>query len=79
MTIELAARVRRIKPSPTLAVTTKAGELKAAGNDVLSLGAGEPDFDTPDHIKAAAVKAIADGFTKYRQAILLQPVSGAAQ
>ncbi len=65
MTIELAARVRRIKPSPTLAVTAKAGELKAAGKDVLSLGAGEPDFDTPDHIKAAAVKAIADGFTKY--------------
>ncbi len=65
MTIELAARVRRIKPSPTLAVTAKAGELKAAGKDVLSLGAGEPDFDTPDHVKAAAVKAIADGFTKY--------------
>jgi len=65
VTIELAARVRRIKPSPTLAVTAKAGELKAAGKDVLSLGAGEPDFDTPDHIKAAAVKAIADGFTKY--------------
>lgn len=65
MTIELAARVRRIKPSPTLAVTAKAGELKAAGKDVLSLGAGEPDFDTPDHVKAAANRAIADGFTKY--------------
>lgn len=65
MTIELAARVRRIKPSPTLAVTAKADELKTAGKDVLSLGAGEPDFDTPDHIKAAAVKTIADGFTKY--------------
>jgi len=65
VTIELAARVRRIKPSPTLAVTAKAGELKAAGKDVLSLGAGEPDFDTPDHVKAAANRAIADGFTKY--------------
>nr|WP_275949351.1 pyridoxal phosphate-dependent aminotransferase [Nevskia ramosa] len=61
----LAARVGRIKPSPTLAVTAKAGELKAQGLDVLSLGAGEPDFDTPAHVKAAAVKAIADGFTKY--------------
>jgi len=61
----LAARVGRIKPSPTLAVTAKAGELKAQGLDVLSLSAGEPDFDTPDHVKAAAVKAIADGFTKY--------------
>lgn len=61
----LAARVGRIKPSPTLAVTAKAGELKAQGLDVLSLSAGEPDFDTPDHVKAAAIKAIADGFTKY--------------
>ncbi|MBX6420440.1 MAG: pyridoxal phosphate-dependent aminotransferase [Nevskia sp.] len=61
----LAQRVRRIKPSPTLAVTAKAGELKAQGKDVLSLGAGEPDFDTPDHVKAAAVKAIHAGFTKY--------------
>lgn len=61
----LAQRVGRIKPSPTLAVTAKAGELKAQGKDVLSLGAGEPDFDTPDHIKAAAQKAIESGFTKY--------------
>ena len=65
MAIELASRMRRIKPSPTLAVTAKAGELKAAGKDVLSLGAGEPDFDTPAHVKAAAEKAIRDGFTKY--------------
>ncbi|MDR3418121.1 MAG: pyridoxal phosphate-dependent aminotransferase [Nevskia sp.] len=63
--MELAERVRRIKPSPTLAVTAKAAELKAQGKDVLSLGAGEPDFDTPDHVKAAAEKAIRDGFTKY--------------
>jgi aspartate aminotransferase len=61
----LAARVGRIKPSPTLAVTAKAAELKAAGHDVLSLGAGEPDFDTPAHVRAAATKAIADGFTRY--------------
>lgn len=65
MEFELAARVRRIKPSPTLAVTAKAGELKAQGKDVLSLGAGEPDFDTPAHVKAAGEKAIRDGFTKY--------------
>ncbi|WP_067517936.1 pyridoxal phosphate-dependent aminotransferase [Endozoicomonas ascidiicola] len=54
-----------VKPSPTLAVTTKAAELRAAGHDIIGLGAGEPDFDTPEHIKAAAVKAIADGKTKY--------------
>jgi aspartate aminotransferase len=63
--VELSERVRRIKPSPTLAVTAKAGELKAQGKDVLSLGAGEPDFDTPAHIKAAAEKALREGFTKY--------------
>lgn len=65
MDFTLAARVGRIKPSPTLAVTAKANELKAAGQDVLSLGAGEPDFDTPAHVCAAATKAIADGFTRY--------------
>ncbi|KEI71627.1 pyridoxal phosphate-dependent aminotransferase [Endozoicomonas elysicola] len=54
-----------VKPSPTLAVTAKAAELRAAGHDIIGLGAGEPDFDTPEHIKAAAVKAIADGKTKY--------------
>ncbi len=58
-------RVQMVKPSPTLAVTTKAAELRAAGHDIIGLGAGEPDFDTPEHIKAAAVKAIADGKTKY--------------
>ncbi len=63
--MQLAERVSRIKPSPTLAVTAKAAELKAQGKDVLSLGAGEPDFDTPAHVKAAAEKAIRDGFTKY--------------
>ena len=65
MELSLAQRVGRIKPSPTLAVTAKANELKAAGKDVLSLGAGEPDFDTPEHIKEAARGAIARGFTKY--------------
>ncbi|MGQ0530708.1 MAG: pyridoxal phosphate-dependent aminotransferase [Panacagrimonas sp.] len=65
MDLQLAQRMGRIKPSPTLAVTAKAGELKAQGLDVLSLGAGEPDFDTPEHIKEAAQKAIRDGFTKY--------------
>jgi len=57
--------LKRIKPSPTLAVSQKARELKAAGKDVISLGAGEPDFDTPDNIKQAAIKAINDGDTKY--------------
>jgi aspartate aminotransferase len=61
----LAARLDRIKPSPTMAVTNKARELKAAGRDVIGLGAGEPDFDTPDSIKEAAYKAIAEGDTKY--------------
>src|SRR5882724_6537875 len=61
----VSQRSTRIKPSPTLAVTAKAAELKAQGKDVLSLGAGEPDFDTPQHIKDAAVGAIAKGFTKY--------------
>ena len=63
--MELSQRSGRIKPSPTLAVTAKAAELKAQGIDVLSLGAGEPDFDTPQHIKDAAIKALRDGFTKY--------------
>jgi aspartate aminotransferase len=57
--------LKRIKPSPTLAVTQKARELKAAGKDVISLGAGEPDFDTPNNIKQAAIKAINEGDTKY--------------
>lgn len=65
MEIQLANRVKRIKPSPTLAVTQRAAELKAAGHDIVSLGAGEPDFDTPEHIKEAAIKAIHEGKTKY--------------
>lgn len=72
MSTPLSERVQRIKPSPTLAVTAKANELKAAGKDVIGLGAGEPDFDTPDFIKEAAIKAINTGFTKYT------PVDGTA-
>ncbi|NVJ98696.1 MAG: pyridoxal phosphate-dependent aminotransferase, partial [Alphaproteobacteria bacterium] len=61
----LSQTLDRIKPSPTIAVSTKARELKAAGKDVIGLGAGEPDFDTPDHIKEAAIAAIWEGQTKY--------------
>ena len=57
--------LKRIKPSPTIAVTQKARELKASGKDIIGLGAGEPDFDTPENIKQAAIKAIKDGDTKY--------------
>jgi aspartate aminotransferase len=63
--IQLSARARAIKPSPTLAVTARAAEMRAAGRDVIGLGAGEPDFDTPEHIKEAAQRAIAEGYTKY--------------
>ena len=57
--------LKRIKPSPTIAVTSKAREMRAAGRDVIGLGAGEPDFDTPDNIKEAAIQAIKNGETKY--------------
>src|SRR6478752_253690 len=57
----LAEQLKRIKPSATIAVTDKARALKQAGRDVIGLGAGEPDFDTPDNIKEAAIKAIRDG------------------
>ena len=57
--------LKRIKPSPTIAITQKARELRAAGKDVIGLGAGEPDFDTPDNIKNTAIQAIRDGDTKY--------------
>ena len=60
-----SAALARIKPSPTLAITTRVLELKRAGVDVIGLGAGEPDFDTPDFVKEAAIKAIRDGQTKY--------------
>ncbi len=64
----IADSLKRVKPSPTIAVSTKAAELKAAGRDVIGLGAGEPDFDTPDNIKEAAIKAIWEGKTKYTPA-----------
>ena len=65
MTIKLSSRVQAVKPSPTLAITARAAALRAEGKDVIGLGAGEPDFDTPEHIKEAARKAIAAGKTKY--------------
>jgi len=68
--VKLAGRVSKVKPSETLAITAKANALRAQGRDVIGFGAGEPDFDTPDHIKKAAIQAIEAGFTKYT------PVSG---
>ena len=61
----VARRVQHLRPSPTLAVDAKAKSLRADGVDIINLSAGEPDFDTPEHIKEAAIKAIEDGFTKY--------------
>ena len=63
--MRLAERTKAIKPSPTLAMNAKASALKAAGVDVTNFGVGEPDFDTPENIKEAAIKALRDGFTKY--------------
>ena len=65
LSIQTSARIQRVKPSPTLAVTALANQLRAQGRDVIGLAAGEPDFDTPDHIKQAAIKAIINGMTKY--------------
>lgn len=65
MDIQLSNRVQNVKPSPTLAVTARAAELRAEGRDVIGLGAGEPDFGTPEHISAAAIKAINEGQTRY--------------
>ncbi|HEX2548417.1 MAG TPA: aminotransferase class I/II-fold pyridoxal phosphate-dependent enzyme, partial [Gammaproteobacteria bacterium] len=62
---DLSSRVQRIKPSPTLAVSARADELIASGKDIINFGVGEPDFDTPAHIKQAAIEAIQQGFTKY--------------
>ena len=61
----LASRLSRIQPSPTLAMTARAAELKAQGQDIISLSAGEPDFPTPEHIQQAATKAMAEGITRY--------------
>jgi aspartate aminotransferase len=65
MTLATSRRVQRVKPSPTLAVTARAAKLKAEGKDIIGLGAGEPDFDTPVHIADAGVEAIRKGFTRY--------------
>ncbi len=65
MNLQLSQRVQAIKPSPTLAVTVRAAEMRAAGHDIIGLGAGEPDFATPQHIKDAAVDALNKGYTKY--------------
>ncbi len=73
MEYQLSDRAASLAPSLTLAITAKAKELRASGEDVIGFGAGEPAFDTPQHIKDAAVKALADGFTKYT------PASGNAE
>ena len=65
MTVKLSSRIQRVKPSPTLAVTALANQLRAEGRDVIGLAAGEPDFDTPEHIKQAAIDALNQGYTKY--------------
>jgi aspartate aminotransferase len=65
VTLPVARRVQRVKPSPTLAVTARAAKLKAQGKDIIGLGAGEPDFDTPHHIVQAAISAMRAGFTRY--------------
>ncbi len=65
MTLPVSRRVQRVKPSPTLAVTARAARLRAQGKDVIGLGAGEPDFDTPVHIAHAGIEAIQGGFTRY--------------
>lgn len=63
--MRLSSRLELVEPSPTLAITARAAELKAQGKDIVGFGAGEPDFDTPAHIKAAAIQALEQGFTKY--------------
>lgn len=73
----LSQRARKIKPSPTLAIDSKAKSMKAAGVDIISFGVGEPDFDTPDNIKEAAIKAIKDGFTKYTAVGGIDPLKDA--
>lgn len=77
MDIKLSERLSKVKPSPTLAVTNKANELRAAGKDIIGLGAGEPDFDTPEHIKQAAIDAIQSGYTKYTAVDGIPPLKAA--
>lgn len=73
----LSDRAGKIKPSPTLAIDSKAKSMKASGVDVISFGVGEPDFDTPENIKEAAVKAMRDGFTKYTAVGGIDPLKDA--
>ena len=73
----LSERAGQIKPSPTLAIDAKAKAMKASGVDVVNFGVGEPDFDTPDNIKEAAIKAIKDGFTKYTPVGGIDPLKDA--
>lgn len=73
----LSKRVSLLKPSPTLAISAKEKEFKAKGIDIAGFGAGEPDFDTPDHIKQAAIKAINDNFTRYTPAAGIDPLKDA--
>lgn len=77
MNYRLTRRINAIQPSPTLAVTQRAAELKAAGKDVIGLGVGEPDFDTPEFIKAAAIDAIHQGHTKYTAVDGIKPLKQA--
>ena len=65
MSLAVSKRVQRVKPSPTVALTGRVAQLKAEGKDIIGLGAGEPDFDTPLHIADAGVDAIRRGFTRY--------------
>ena len=65
MSEQISQSLSRVAPSATMAVVQKGREMRAAGIDVINLGAGEPDFDTPEHIKEAAVRALAEGKTKY--------------
>src|SRR5262245_54747352 len=74
---KLAERTALVKPSVTLAIAAKAGKLRAEGVDVVNFSAGEPDFDTPEHIKAAAVEALRKGMTKYTDVKGIEPLRGA--
>ncbi len=73
MSLKISNRVAQLKPSATISVSMQAADLRATGRDIISLGFGEPDFDTPDHIKEAAIQAIWNGETKY------PPVGGTAE
>src|SRR5438045_5959269 len=75
--MKISQRARQAAPSPTLAITARAKALQASGRDLVLFGAGEPDFDTPEHIKAAAAKSLAEGFTKYTASSGIEPLKQA--